>query len=989
MHQVVELSSDEEDVPVPMASDPDTKFSAELSFMRLTDMTQLQALIDSAIAKNMQSEETVTQLKFQDSDLKRVAESVKELETKMGELRDDMKRLGDPLAHESHCDGDGDFSFWDPDEERVIVFNPVREIPFTTESGVIRVPAAVDPDEDPDSDSGAESGEEDDVRVVRPAARIAKANLPPIGELTEHRIKSGDLAFIREVPDDPVSYWITVKVGEVIEKDDGQYFVLHNKGEKFIRSGGLIVAAKNQINRFQVKQRVVAHYHYRPGLQDKPHRLMPGFVAELGRDSDEYLIFFDNGKAGYVPHNQCFYNPKSQLESVIAELQSQSDVYAPFYARFLEKYMDNYPEQTKLKPKLKDLIFFLLDKVWTKGFVRGCDRSLIQISLKKTKNQPDCESQWIFRGSWMLRDIFLALFPDEIAFNKKETVKKRTRATHKLSLVPPLKGYNRTKGDKSQRKSTGRNSFSRSRHVVQYTTHKDGSDSDFTDCSSQSSDRSDESRKKTYVKKNSLLFEDRTIFQRKEPASKKIVFPIRAPLFPDSEARVLYEGERTFRPHDCSPECLELTPRQEESAVEQLLGRENPFAIPLMLGWRREVRSHEYVTRTQRECFGDVYYRSPCGRSISSIDQVHTFLTMTRSRIPIDLFAFDHELEVFCPQKDIGCYYYDPDLSRGVESSTIPVVNELEDAPPASFTYRKNFTLDINTKYDNIATKDLFDPENENPFDTEFMSCCSCTDNCNDPMTCECQTLTRDSGRIVYPVHEDNSSGYSYRRLEQIIHAGIYECHARCPCNKLCTNRLVQLPNRNRLQVFKTGEGKGWGIRALHDIPKGTFLCQYVARILTPEQGNDGAHDDTYFADLDHIKQMEANKRYHKEHPEDFIEDDEDSEETIRIKRDMLQGIEWRSIVELFDEGGTYVVDSITEGNMGRFFNHSCEPNCEVQNVFLHTQDPRFPCICIFTTKTVKAMQELTWDYGYEVDSVPGRRMYCRCGARNCRKRLL
>lgn len=35
------------------------------------------------------------------------------------------------------------------------------------------------------------------------------------------------------------------------------------------------------------------------------------------------------------------------------------------------------------------------------------------------------------------------------------------------------------------------------------------------------------------------------------------------------------------------------------------------------------------------------------------------------------------------------------------------------------------------------------------------------------------------------------------------------------------------------LQVFSTREGKGWGLRTLEDLPKGTFVCEYVGEILT------------------------------------------------------------------------------------------------------------------------------------------------------------
>lgn len=43
---------------------------------------------------------------------------------------------------------------------------------------------------------------------------------------------------------------------------------------------------------------------------------------------------------------------------------------------------------------------------------------------------------------------------------------------------------------------------------------------------------------------------------------------------------------------------------------------------------------------------------------------------------------------------------------------------------------------------------------------------------------------------------------------------------------KYCVDALI-------LQVFLTREGKGWGLRTLELLPKGTFVCEYVGEILT------------------------------------------------------------------------------------------------------------------------------------------------------------
>jgi histone-lysine N-methyltransferase SETDB1 len=84
-----------------------------------------------------------------------------------------------------------------------------------------------------------------------------------------------------------------------------------------------------------------------------------------------------------------------------------------------------------------------------------------------------------------------------------------------------------------------------------------------------------------------------------------------------------------------------------------------------------------------------------------------------------------------------------------------------------------------------------------------------------------------------------------------------------------------------------------------------------------------------------------------------------------------------------------YIMDAKSMGNFGRYLNHSCDPNVFVQNLFVDTHDPRFPWVAFFTKKDVKAGTELTWDYNYDIGSVPGKTLYCYCLQQGCRGRLL
>jgi len=97
-----------------------------------------------------------------------------------------------------------------------------------------------------------------------------------------------------------------------------------------------------------------------------------------------------------------------------------------------------------------------------------------------------------------------------------------------------------------------------------------------------------------------------------------------------------------------------------------------------------------------------------------------------------------------------------------------------------------------------------------------------------------------------------------------------------------------------------------------------------------------------------------------------------------------------KSVRDYFGEDeSVYIMDAKTSGNIGRYLNHSCNPNIFVQSVFVDTHDIRFPWISFFAIHYISAGTELTWDYNYDIGSVPGKKMMCYCESTQCRKRLL
>lgn len=98
----------------------------------------------------------------------------------------------------------------------------------------------------------------------------------------------------------------------------------------------------------------------------------------------------------------------------------------------------------------------------------------------------------------------------------------------------------------------------------------------------------------------------------------------------------------------------------------------------------------------------------------------------------------------------------------------------------------------------------------------------------------------------------------------------------------------------------------------------------------------------------------------------------------------------FKSVRKMFGEDEVcYIMDAKNTGNIGRFLNHSCCPNVFVQNVFVDTHDLRFPWVAFFAMNYIRAGTELTWNYNYDVGSVPGKCIFCHCGSSECRGRLL
>lgn len=253
------------------------------------------------------------------------------------------------------------------------------------------------------------------------------------------------------------------------------------------------------------------------------------------------------------------------------------------------------------------------------------------------------------------------------------------------------------------------------------------------------------------------------------------------------------------------------------------------------------------------------------------------------------------------------------DISRGKETNPVQCVNGLDsEDKPTDFLYVTENCFTSNINIDRTITS---------------LQSCRCENNCSTEK-CLCGTI---SLRCWYDEEGKLLPEFNYADPPML-----FECNPSCDCNKItCNNRVVQHGMTQRFQLFRTKE-KGWGLRTLKHIPKGTYVCEYVGEIISDSEA-DHREDDSYLFDLDNR------------------------------------------------DGETYCIDARRYGNVARFINHSCAPNLLPVRLFVEHQDLHFPRIAFFANRNIEADEELGFDYGEKFWIIKCKSFTCTCGAETCR----
>lgn len=278
------------------------------------------------------------------------------------------------------------------------------------------------------------------------------------------------------------------------------------------------------------------------------------------------------------------------------------------------------------------------------------------------------------------------------------------------------------------------------------------------------------------------------------------------------------------------------------------------------------------------------------------------------------------------------------DISEGVELTPVRVVNAIDEKAPDPFHYSTTVVYPNKRAVPRARTQ-----------------ACGCVYTCQDGV---CSCIKRNSGGVgAY-----NNDGHLIR-----VRNIVYECGPLCHCNiSSCRNRVSQRGLRWRLEVFRT-MAKGWGVRTLEFIPSGSFVCELTGELLTATVAAERENDE-YLFNLDFHSNARARKP---------------SSKTSKGKLP----------VGATEQTVHYVIDCRLSGNVARFINHCCQPNLFVQGVLHDHHDLNRGHIMLFAGEDIPAQSELSYDYGYELDSV--RDIHgnvvaknCHCGSRLCRRRM-
>ncbi|KAI5864655.1 hypothetical protein GGS23DRAFT_561239 [Durotheca rogersii] len=192
----------------------------------------------------------------------------------------------------------------------------------------------------------------------------------------------------------------------------------------------------------------------------------------------------------------------------------------------------------------------------------------------------------------------------------------------------------------------------------------------------------------------------------------------------------------------------------------------------------------------------------------------------------------------------------------------------------------------------------------------------------HDALDCDCSEEWRDGTN--HACGDDSDCINRATKMECV--------DADCNCGSSCQNQRFQRKQYADVSVIQTGK-KGFGLRSNKDLEANDFIYEYIGEVI---------NEPTFRRRM------------------------------IQYDKEGIRHFYFMSLTK------NEFVDATKKGNLGRFCNHSCNPNCYVDKWVVGNKLR----MGIFASRRVQAGEELV--FNYNVDRYGADPQPCYCGEQNC-----
>lgn len=348
--------------------------------------------------------------------------------------------------------------------------------------------------------------------------------------------------------------------------------------------------------RLSVGTRVIALFSIEPSDNTRS-TLYPGIVAEPLQlyNKWRYLIFFDDGYAQYV-------TPDNIRLICCPSTNVWEDVF-PDASDFIKSYLEQYKSQRPMvQVKRGQRMITEWNSEWTHARVHEIDGSLVHMYFENAKRY-----EWIYRGSTRLGPLF-----------KDRQIQKHSVISGKRN--EPFVEYLSIDED-----GKSKNSSSPVSRPAPLQTQKPPQ----------------AMKPPANVPTTSQVEEKRSVARKSVSAAQRstpqpaVQHMNVATIYIEEDNRpkgkvVYYTAKKHMPPrklvrHNCGVGCL--------YEVKHNLSSYSPLAKPLLSGWERKILKNKAKRMVE--------YRTPCGRNLRNMSELHTYLRTTKCSLNVDNFDFD------------------------------------------------------------------------------------------------------------------------------------------------------------------------------------------------------------------------------------------------------------------------------------------------------------------------------------------------------------